>query len=370
MNHPAKSTCPYFDLPDSSRWDRTMAGSPLLEISPHTSSSLRITPATRVGSGGSCFAQNITTALRARGYNYFITEGAPPYMSEDLAIKNNYGIFSARYGNLYTSLQWLQLIQRAVGSFTPGDQFWSDGKGRYFDLLRPRITLRGFSSQPEMEADVRQHLRAVKTLFEQVDVFVFTLGLTEGWQSTADGTIYPTCPGCGSAGDFDPTKYVFRNFSVAETTDHLSQAVQMLASLNPAANIILTVSPVPLIATMERRHVLQATTYSKSVLRVAAEQIALAFDNVHYFASFEIITETCNTQSYFADDRRSVTQDGIEHVMKCFFELYGCTSKPNQNTTDSSPTNTGCVTKQGAGIICDEEDFFRAVAEAREAGKH
>jgi GSCFA family len=365
MNRSAKLSCPYFELPDSSRWDKTMAGRPLLEINPHTSSPLKLTPATRVGSGGSCFAQNITTALRIRGYNYFITEAAPTFMSDDSAIKNNFGIFSARYGNLYTPLQWLQLIQRSVGSFTSGDQFWSDGKGRFFDLLRPRIKPLGFSSQLEIEADVRQHLRAVKTLFEQVDVFVFTLGLTEGWQSTVDGTIYPTCPGCGSAGDFDPTKYVFRNLSVAETTDHLSQAVKLLFSLNPAIDIILTVSPVPLIATMEQRHVLQATTYSKSILRVAAEQTAVAFDNVHYFASFEIITGTGNTQAYFADDRRSVTQGGIEHVMKCFFELYGSTPEPYQHATKRPLITTRGVAAQNTGIICDEEDFFRAVAEAR-----
>jgi hypothetical protein len=365
MNRPTKSSCPYSDLPDSSRWDRTMAGRPLVEINPHTSSPLKITPATRVGSGGSCFAQNITTALRNRGYNYFVTEAAPPFLSSDDAIKNNYGIFSARYGNLYTPLQWLQLIQRSVGSFTPNDQFWSDGKGRFFDLLRPRIKPQGFSSQLEMEADVRQHLRAVRSLFEQVDVFVFTLGLTEGWQSTVDGAIYPTCPGCGSAGDFDPTKYVFRNFSAAETTNHLSQVIKLLISLNPAINVILTVSPVPLIATMEQRHVLQATTYSKSVLRVAAEQVVIAFENVHYFASFEIITGTGNTQVYFADDRRSVTQDGIEHVMKCFFELYGSAAELFQHIESNTPTITRSTAVQSAGIICDEEEFFKALAEVR-----
>jgi hypothetical protein len=211
---------------------------------------------------------------------------------------------------------------------------------------------------------VRQHLKAVKTLFEQVEVFVFTLGLTEGWQSTLDGTVYPTCPGCGSAGDFDPTRYVFRNFSVTETNEHLSQAVKLISSLNPAVNIILTVSPVPLIATMEQRHVLQATIYSKSVLRVAAEQAAVAFDNVHYFASFEIITGTGNTHAYFANDRRSVTQEGIDHVMKCFFELYGSTPEHHQHIAESMPTT---AKGEGAhtGIICDEEEFFRAVAEAR-----
>jgi hypothetical protein len=36
MNRPTKSSCPYSDLPDSSRWERTMARRPLVEINPHT----------------------------------------------------------------------------------------------------------------------------------------------------------------------------------------------------------------------------------------------------------------------------------------------------------------------------------------------
>jgi hypothetical protein len=341
-----------------------MAGRPVAEINPHTSSSLKITPATKVGSGGSCFAQNISAALQARGFHYFVTEPAPPHLPAETAQSYNYAVYSARYGNLYTPLQWLQLIQRSMGLFSPGDQYWRDGSGRYFDLLRPRINPRGFASLPELEADVRHHLRAVRTLFERVDVFVFTLGLTEGWQSAVDGTIYPTCPGCGNAGDFNQKRYLFRNFGVSETTEHLAQVVNLLASLNPALNVILTVSPVPLVATMEPRHVLQATTYSKSVLRVAAEQTALAFSNVHYFGSYEIIVGTGYTRSYFADDRRSVTRDGVDHVMKCFFELYA-DSSGIQSTSDRLEDSDRPRNLTIPAVLCDEEEFFKAVLATR-----
>ncbi|HZV03786.1 MAG TPA: GSCFA domain-containing protein [Gemmataceae bacterium] len=153
---------------------------------------------------------------------------------------------------------------------------------------------------------------------------------------------------------------MFRNFNVSETTEHLAQAVKIVASLNPAANIILTVSPVPLIATMEPRHVLQATTYSKSVLRVAAEQTALAFRNVHYFASYEIIA---GTGAYFAEDRRSVTQEGIDHVMNSFFKLYADSTglQPVSAKMTGPDKFTGIETQP---VVCDEEEFFKALAAA------
>jgi len=82
--------------------------------------------------------------------------------------------------------------------------------------------------------------------------------------------------------------------------------------------ILLTVSPVPLVATYEKRHVLVSNTVSKSVLRVAADEVERAFDNVIYFPSYEIITSPANSGKYYQDDLRRVTDIGIDHVMRVF----------------------------------------------------
>jgi hypothetical protein len=65
-------------------------------------------------------------------------------------------------------------------------------------------------------------------------------------------------------------------------------------------------------------HVLAATTYSKSVLRVAAEILRKRFAIVHYFPSYEIITGAFNRGGYFAEDLRSVLETGVDHVMRLF----------------------------------------------------
>ena len=84
---------------------------------------------------------------------------------------------------------------------------------------------------------------------------------------------------------------------------------------------MLTVSPVPLMATAEpEAHVLSATTYSKSVLRVAAEVLRKQFDHVHSFPSYEIITGNFNRGRYYAEDLRSVTEEGVSHVMRLFLQ--------------------------------------------------
>jgi hypothetical protein len=215
----------------------------------------------------------------------------------------------------------------------------------------------------EAEADLKQHLKAVRHLVETTDVFIFTLGLTECWVSKRDGTVYPTCPGCGSAGEFDDAKYAFHNLSVAETTGYLAEAINLMSAANPRLQIILTVSPVPLVATMEQRHVLQATTYSKSVLRVAAEEMVRRYDNVHYFASYEIITTAKNAGAYFADDARSIRSEGVARAMNVFFAHFAGDGADAREYVGNEISRT-----RPAGpppdpqIVCDEDEFYRALA--------
>lgn len=352
-------SCPYQELPPSNWWDRAVAGRNMADIHPHLPTPLKISPETRIASGGSCFAQHISQALQARGYNYYVTESAPPALTLETARRYNYGVFSARYGNIYTTAQFLQLVQRAFGERDPVDQFWCDSEGRYFDLLRPRITPRGFASRDEAEADNRQHLAAVRRLFDTAEVFVFTLGLTESWRSKADGIVYPTCPGCGSAGEYDPARCEFHNMGAAETVESLSAAIERIRASNPEIEFILTVSPVPLIATMEARHVLQATTYSKSVLRVAAEEVVRTHAKVHYFASYEIIAATPHGHQFFEQDGRSLAPTGVMCAMDEFFRQFG--SGPAADAQVSRPDPAAFGQGTPSQIVCDEEDFFRAL---------
>ena len=115
--------------------------------------------------------------------------------------------------------------------------------------------------------------------------------------------------------------------------------------------MILTVSPVPLIATYEKRHVLVSTTYSKSVLRAAAEVATRQFSNCHYFPAYEIITGNYNRGRYFEDDLRSVTAEGVDHVMKLFIKHY-CAAPAGGDDLIHAVTRE---IQQVAGIFCDEE---------------
>jgi hypothetical protein len=309
---------PYRSLPDKSFWRKAVAEPAAPQVDPVGTFNVKIDPDTRVATAGSCFAQHIARYLRNSGFNYFVAEPGHPILPQKIRDANNYGLFSCRYGNIYTARQLRQLLDRAYGRFEPREEAWFDGPDVIRDPFRPTSQPGGFNSEREMRIDREQHLSAVRRMFEQLDVFVFTLGLTECWRSREDGAVFPLCPGV-EGGEFDPERHEFYNQTVGDVIADLTAFAEALSAINPNAQIILTVSPVPLVATAEPdAHVLSATTYSKSVLRVAAETMRQQSDNVHYFPSYEIITGTFNRGAYYAADLRNVVEAGVSHVMRLF----------------------------------------------------
>jgi hypothetical protein len=325
------------------------------DTDPVTRPPFRISPTDKVMTAGSCFAQHISQRLKASGFGFLVTEPAHPLLPDAIADAYHYARFTARYGNVYTARQLRQLLERAYGRLIPQDAAWVDKTGRWVDALRPLIQPAGFGSRKELEKDRQQHLAAVRKAFETLDVLVFTLGLTEAWESKLDGTVYPACPGT-AGGVFDANLFIFHNQSVDEVVTDLSAFVADLRTINPAARIILTVSPVPLVATATAGHVLQATTYSKAVLRVAVENVASRFPDIAYFPSYEIITGPQTRGRFFAEDLRSVTPEGVDRVMALFFRHM--TDQPPSGPSSPPPGQAASFTAQSRDamdLLCDEE---------------
>lgn len=342
-------TNPYKGLPSHQFWRRSISEVESFRVDPVTDPRFRISQNARVGTAGSCFAQHISRSISAAGFNYFVTEKGDMLAEQERAT-NNYGTFSARYGNVYTTLQLLQLFDEAFGMRTPIESAWVRPDGRFVDPYRQQIQPDGFASEEAVLADRGEHLKAVRRLFEDTDIFVFTLGLTEAWRCKQDGSVFSAAPGV-VGGAWDPLRYEFINLDLEQTYQALENFLDKFHAINPTAKVLLTVSPVPLIATYEPRSVLVSTVYSKSVLRVAAEKAFKMFDWVDYFPSFEIITASSSGGLYYEADYREVNMRGVSHVMRSFMRHYieGATAQPIQ-LPQGMATNDSMT-----GIICDEE---------------
>lgn len=313
---------PYKSLPPRHFWSRFVAGTTWRDIPFMDAPKFRLAPDTRIATAGSCFAQHITRHLSRVGLSPFVAEAPHPWMDTPPGDPqgDGYGQFAARYGNVYTARQCVELIEQAM-QLRPMIEDLVEQDGRWYDLLRPGVPKRGFASRAEACGDRAYHLHCVRRMFETVDVFVFTLGLTEAWQHARDGHTYPVCPGT-VRGTFDPALHRFHNFRHAEVVADLERLIALGHRLNPGLRFIFTVSPVPLVATRSDDNVMVASAYSKAVLRAAVGEVVQAHDNAEYFPSFEIISQPGSHGQYLATDLREVADRGVGHVMDCFVRAF------------------------------------------------
>ena len=310
-------TTPYSDLSEAAFWRTAVAEKNPLQIRGLWSPKIRFKRRDKIVTAGSCFAQHIGNALSDRGYNWFDAEPAPKLMPQKIRRDFGYGVFSFRTGNIYTARMLLQWLELAYGLRDPIDMVWEED-GRFYDPLRPAIEPGGFESREEVLASRNATLSAIRKAVEETDVFVFTLGLTESWQNIEHGFEYAICPGT-VAGAFNEETDVFLNHNMESILQDMLSVLKLLREKNSALNVLLTVSPVPLTATASGKHVLTATTYSKSVLRAVAGQLSDGQANVDYFPSYEIITSPPYRAMFYGANMRSVVLEGVAVVMDNFF---------------------------------------------------
>ncbi len=122
---------------------------------------------------------------------------------------------------------------------------------------------------------------------KKAGAIVFTIGLAEVWEDQEAGTVF-----WRGVPDrfFDEDKHVFRLSTVDENQRNIDKLIEYIRRVNPHAPIVLTLSPVPLKATFRPISCMTADCVSKSVLRVALDQVMQAgHPDVYYWPSFEIV---------------------------------------------------------------------------------
>jgi hypothetical protein len=353
---------PYESLPQSAFWKPAVADRAMLEIDCLWNPKFEISKHAAISTYGSCFAQHIGRALKVRGYTWNITETAPQGMSDASASTFNYGIFSSRTANIYTTTLLQQWLSWATGRLAPPDEVWQHDN-RFIDPFRPHIEPNGFCDVEELLASRNRTIDCLRASIMSSEFFVFTLGLTESWHNVAAGYEYPMCPGT-VGGTFDPERHEFRNLEYGQIVDSLRVSLEMMKELNPKLRFILTVSPVPLTATKSGQHVLVATMHSKSILRAVAGHFHAHREDVDYFPSYEIINSPVFRGAFFEGNLRSVSRTGVAFVMDSFFKCLGQAATPSQpSVPQRSPSPTALPAALGNDEHC-EEAFLEAFASA------
>lgn len=247
---------------------------------------------TRVATMGSCFATHIAERLQTRGINCFYK-----LIAEDV---------NSTYANRYL-LDWV-----AEGA--------ADDMTAQFDALYGE----------EERLDFHRNLSSC-------ELFIFSLGVVTSFFDRETGQfVLQKGEGKGKGlaeGATLAELFVHRSTTLAENVANVRRTIDQLRTLNPDVKVVLTVSPVPLEGTYERRSAVLADCISKSTLRLAAEEILRGGDpDIYYWPSFEMVrwlgahlAGKSGPPPFAADDGRTrhVSAWLQELIVDLFIEYFG-----------------------------------------------
>lgn len=265
-----------------------------------------IAPDASILAVGSCFAQYIVQHLRRSRRRMRVNDG----------MNVNVIAYGAGFVNTFTLRQQFEwaLVKREIGGYTtapsaPSNLYVEDGEN---DAGLPGIGL--MPTNRAMRA-------ATAVTIERADAYILTLGLSEIWQDRYTKEVFF---GAVPTEVYDPERHIFRVSTVEENHDNLFRLYRLLRDTNPTAPIIFTLSPVPMTATFRGVSCLTANSVSKSVLRVAVDQLLREEDDrlLFYWPSYEIVTEYFGPEKAYAEDRRHVTPEAVSVIMRLFEKYF------------------------------------------------
>ena len=303
---------------------------------------------------GSCFARHIEDALSVHGFDVptkrFIA-GDHSGKESDVWMLDNYSVPA-----ITNELRW------ALGDlpYEPAQNLLEVRKDLFVDIhLAARMPL-----CPVEEALLRRQRIFETTAFvRKADVLVMTLGLAEVWKDTQTGLFLNARPHNVTLSRY-PDRFELWVLSYEDVLSELEQAFDTLRRHARAdLKTILTVSPVPMSATFTGDDVAVANAYSKSVLRAAAQSIALSHDGVDYYPSFESVTLS-DREAAWEDDQIHVRPELIEDNVRRMIEAYCGLSLETKELPSAAPLATAQATQDlaRAWALFNDGDYDKALA--------
>ncbi len=263
---------------------------------------------------GSCFARGVEWALvdkkmevlsRATEFDSFATRNN----ELNLGFINKYNTFS-----IYNELRW---ALDPAAEF-PQESLVDIGDGIFYDP-HTNLTLQLVG----LEETVRRRsiIKLVTRRIVQCRVVIITLGLVEVWRDKIANIFLNTTPFPKAPSRY-PDRYEFHITNFSQNLANLEHIHSLLGQFShPDVQVVVTVSPVPLMATFSTEDVVLANTYSKSLLRTVAQEWAAAHKNVHYFPSYEIVQNSDRAITW-GEDLRHVQGSGPAHHAFVFGQLF------------------------------------------------
>lgn len=209
------------------------------------------------------------------------------------------------FGTIYNPVSLFQLIEFSLTGRKP--EKWSylhhQGVFRNYHFHSDISSL----NENEFHRQIENTLEKVKNFLREARVVILTFGSAVGYRLKENNELVANCHKV-PAGHFTKTL-----LKVADIIGSFRQVHEFLKQVNPGVRFIITVSP-----DRHLKETLELNSASKAVLRVAAEELKNSFDNVSYFASFELMIDDLRDYRFYKEDMLHPTEQAVNYIWSKF----------------------------------------------------
>jgi len=236
---------------------------------------------------GSCFAVNIGLKLSESKFN----------------------IDTNPFGTLFNPHSIFKLLKLSMDSESISEQGIIQHQGIYhhFDFHGDFSAL----SQAELVNRANQLIADTHRQLQKLTVLIITFGTAIVYEQKLSGEIVANCH------KLPASNFNRRIADVDEIVSEFGDFIAKLRTTNSDIKIILTVSPV--------RHLKESfeqNNLSKSILRVACDQITRTFTGITYFPAFEIMMDDLRDYRFYADDMLHPNAMATDYIWQKFMDTY------------------------------------------------
>ena len=143
-------------------------------------------------------------------------------------------------------------------------------------------------------------------------VIFLTLGTNHVYRLRETGEIVDNCQ------KRPQSLFTEEELSVEACADYLTKTIGLLRQLNPAAHIVLTVSPI-----RYRKYGYHGSQLSKATLLLAVDKVTKgAGTSVTYFPAYEIVNDELRDYRFYQEDMLHPSGQAVEYIWQRFSEVY------------------------------------------------
>jgi hypothetical protein len=279
---------------------------------PEITPSFKIKRGSSVFTIGSCFARHIEKSLKNNGFSVPAFE----YRVPESELQGNTKM-QAGFLNKYTTQSMLNEVDFAFGN-SDGQEYLVETSSGFIDSQCHTDKPVPLERALERRAEIRE---LYSSAIRNSELVIITLGLIEAWWDEKNQVYLNETPSPIIVKS-NKNRFFFQRLSVEKNIECVNKLIEKIKSEGREdQKILITVSPIPIQRTFTQDDVVTANTYSKSVLRVAAQQAVERFESIDYYPSYESISNTTPDVSW-EDDLIHVRQEAVNENVERMLRSY------------------------------------------------